>query len=359
MMSHPQSEKMSHATSAPERASIDRSKAVAGLVSNSKNQTFKLGSSANHLMLTSDELASLSDLVEGIKKEISAYSKIEHEYLLQLENALAKEATKELEDNGRMSHTINQIRRLRSYKKEALDELAAANMKIAQLECRRERITNQESEAELNVRLYELQMLYGGPVEDANTDNRKPQYAAIESKPVVQEISKPGELIEPKKAITEKRKINGKTVRTKRARKESARKGQDNPSLNDLTRTDSTSERHPDAGYPESQTTSVEDSDVLGNELSDTMTSAFPTSLPTDATEQSINIGTELNDMGNIINEDDAAASDDVRSIMNSMLEQSQPLPMPDLDIGESIAETSKKKRWNIFSMGKKKEMKQ
>jgi hypothetical protein len=357
MMSHPQSEKMSHATSAPERASIDRSKAVAGLVSNSKSQTINSGSSVNHLLLTSDELASLSDLVEGIKKEISAYSKIEHEYLLQLENALAKEATKELEDNGRMSHTINQIRRLRSYKKEALNELAAANMKIAQLECRRERITNQESEAELNVRLYELQMLYGGPVENENTDHGKPHYTAIESKPVLPEESKPRESIEQKKAITEKRKVNHKTARTKRSRKENARTSQDSPpSSNDLLRTDNTTERYPDAGYPEPQTTGVKDSDALDN-MSDAMTSSFPSSLPAVATEESA--GGESNDPGNIINEDDTVASDDIRSIMNSIQEQSQPLPMPELDIGESIAETGKKKRWNPFSLGKKKEMKQ
>jgi hypothetical protein len=359
MMSHPQSEKMSHATSTTERASIDRSKAVAGLVSNSKSPTFKSGSSANHLILTSDELAGLSNLVEGIKKEISAYSKIEHEYLLQLENALAKEATKELEDNRRMSHTINQIRRLRSYKKEALDELAAANMKIAQLECRMERITNQESEAELNVRLYELQMLYGGPVEDANTDHRKPQHTVMETKPVVREISKPGELVEQKEVITENRRFNHKAARTKRARKERIRKGQDSPPLNDLVNTDSTIRRHPEVGYSESQTTSVEDNDVLGNEMSDSMTSAFPPSLPTDATEQRVDSGNELSDTGNIINEDDTVTSDDIRSIMNSIQEQSQPLPMPELDIGESIAETSKKKRWSLFSLGKKKEMKQ
>jgi hypothetical protein len=74
-----------------------------------------------------------------------------------------------------------------------------------------------------------------------------------------------------------------------------------------------------------------------------------------------------LQSVESAVDDDDNADDVDIKSIMTSVQEQSEPLPMPELDLDESLTGEAghappaegKKRHWGIhFSLGKKKEMK-
>ena len=373
MMSPVQSEKVlptSLSSTAAEGASNESSRTFIGS-SDSKRRSLESDTGLNHLALVSEELGGLSDLVKEIKHEILSYSQIEREYMQQLESALTQETARELVDNTRVKLTVSQIRRIRSYKREALHELTAVNMKIAQLESRVERISNAENEAEINARLYELQMLYGVPAgTDVNTVHSLPRNGRLES-----EQSSLNEASEknlshlkeqgPRAGKKNNRKGSFKQKQARRDRDNSGNgRGHAGTSLNNLT----DAARPAEKGLEEMNDEVSKDTQGVHNGivLSDTDMDASSLSLPIPSSspgtpEDISDASDELNGNDNGTDkEDDTSINDTITSLMiSAQQEHSQPLQMPELDIDESL-ESGKKKRWGLgFSLGKKKEMKQ
>jgi hypothetical protein len=349
-----QSEKTLPAVPSASQASTSKTCKSGNMFSNSKRLAFKSDPSVHHHVLAIEELESLSNLVEGIKKEIASYSHIEREYMQQLEDTLTKNEARGLDDNIRLQHTVSQIRRLRCYKKEAIDELTATKMKITQLGCKMERISNEEADAELNVRLYELQMLYGGVIEDSINYQKPrqkrlgPEQAILHKKPLSDESEMPRE-------DAGRKKTNRKTARVRQGHKSGAENDK-TISLNDLANTDSATEKNLAENVMTSQIDEVSGGDSSNDKLPEITMAESSSVLPSMDAEQTSDTGNESDNSNNVMN-DDAAINNDIRTLMTSMEEQSTPLPMPELDIDESLREPGKKKSWNLFSLVKKKEM--
>jgi hypothetical protein len=349
-----QSEKTLPAVPSASQASTSKTRKSGNMSSNSKRLTFKSDPSVHHRALAIEELESLSNLVEGFKKEIASYSHIEREYMQQLEDTLTKNEARGLDNNIRLQHTASQIRRLRCYKKEAIDELTATKMKIAQLGCRMERISNEEADAELNVRLYELQMLYGGIAEDSINYQKPRQKRLGSEQPTLHKRSLSDEFEMPREDAGRKR-TNRKTARVRQGHKPGAENDKNFPS-NDLANTDSATEENLAENVMTSQIDEVSSGDSSNDKLPEIVMTESSSDLPSMDAEQTSDTGKESDNSNNVMN-NDVAINNDIRTLMTSIEEQSTPLPMPELDIDESLGEPGKKKSWNLFSLVKKKEV--
>lgn len=305
--------------------------------------------SDHNLTIASQELTNLTDLVKGIKKEISAYSQIEREYIEHLESELTggAELAKELGNNMWSQITMSQIRRLRFYKKEALDELVRVNTRIAQLESRVERISNEEREAELNLKLYELQMLYGGATAGTHAEYQSARYSSPESgqsgygsKPDV-----------PEKPAGSRKNGRKASIKAKRAHKDIDGNGRhhDTPlMIEDAGKNDISAKR----SEKRSKISQREGSrDVPSKDEVHEQTTPVPVAF--SETETEMGNGNELNSSDDV--KEDISVDNIIDSIIASEQEQSQPLAMPELDIDESITEGEKKSLWGFnFSFGKR-----
>jgi hypothetical protein len=349
-----QSEKASPAVPSASQASTSKTHKPGNMFSNSKRLAFESDPSVHHRALATEELESLSNLVEGLKREIASYSHIEREYMQQLEDTLTKNEARGLDDNVSLQHTVSQIRRLRCYKKEAIDELTATSMKIAQLGCRMERISNEEAEAELNVRLYELQMLYGGVVEDSINYQKPRQKRLGSEQPILHKRSLSDESEMPR-GDAGRKKTNRKTARVRQGHR-SVAENDKNISLNDLANTDSATEKNLAENVMTSQIAEVSGGDSSNDKLPEITMAESSSVLPSMDAEQTSDTGDESDNSNNVMS-DDAVINNDIRTLMTSIEEKSAPLPMPELDIDESLRGPGKKKSWNLFSLIKKKEM--
>jgi hypothetical protein len=117
----------------------------------------RISSSPLHFGRVADELTTIQDIMTGIRNEVDAYSKLEHRYVHELEKKLPKS---EGMGDIRMQLTVDQLEKIRAYRRNALDQLTEMNEKIAALEARVERIALEAEEAELNSKLQELEALY-------------------------------------------------------------------------------------------------------------------------------------------------------------------------------------------------------
>lgn len=117
----------------------------------------RISSSPLQFRRVADELTTIQDIMTGIRNEVDAYSKLEHRYVHELEKKLPKS---EGMGDIRMQLTVDQLEKIRAYRRNALDQLTEMNEKIAALEARVERIAFEAEEAELNSKLQELEALY-------------------------------------------------------------------------------------------------------------------------------------------------------------------------------------------------------
>ena len=123
----------------------------------SLSSSSRISSSPLHFGRVADELATIQDIMTGIRNEVDAYSKLERRYVHELEKKLPKSDGM---GDIRMHMTVDQLEKIRAYRRNALDQLTEMNEKIAALEARVERIAFEADEAELNSKLLELEALY-------------------------------------------------------------------------------------------------------------------------------------------------------------------------------------------------------
>ena len=123
----------------------------------SLSSSSRISSSPLHFGRVADELTTIQDIMTGIRNEVDAYSKLERRYVHELEKKLPKS---EGMGDIRMHMTVDQLEKIRAYRRNALDQLTEMNEKIAALEARVERIAFEADEAELDSKLLELEALY-------------------------------------------------------------------------------------------------------------------------------------------------------------------------------------------------------
>ena len=134
-------------------------RAVSPTTSNQSNHT----NPPVHFGRVAVELSTIKDITTGIRDEVNAYSNLERRYVRELEKKLPKCAGM---GDIRMHMTVDQLERIRRYRRNALAELTDMTVKIASLESRVERIAFEAAEAELNAKLAELEALYCVPEVD-------------------------------------------------------------------------------------------------------------------------------------------------------------------------------------------------
>ncbi|MCI0559720.1 MAG: hypothetical protein MN733_14620 [Nitrososphaera sp.] len=93
----------------------------------------------------------------GLRNELNAYSLIERRYMRNLEKKLPGCASI---GDIRLHLTMEQIERIRKCRRDAFDQLAEMTAKMAELQCRLERVSYEASEAESNRRFIELEALH-------------------------------------------------------------------------------------------------------------------------------------------------------------------------------------------------------
>lgn len=107
--------------------------------------------------VTSVELSALRDIIPRIRHEIRAYTISECQYVRELERKLpATRSSGEV----RLHLVMEQIERLRMHRRNALDELSRSNVRIAELESKKERASYDAGELYWNTRINELENKY-------------------------------------------------------------------------------------------------------------------------------------------------------------------------------------------------------